>query len=201
MFELVKLHAGTIQVESKLGEGTTLKVLLPLGHAHLPSNQIKTTTSLQISLDENHYARSVSWWLPSIQLMPLPADQSMIQLSVESTTKITQPSTRVSDHDSIVTNSKERRVYRIVLADDNYDMREYVTRLLSHKYEVISVSHGNHCSRKGANGHLTLVRLLFCNQKGLEALQAVKQYAPVDLVLTDVMMPHMDGFTLLKELR
>ena len=33
---------------------------------------------------------------------------------------------------------------KILLADDNFDMREYVARLLSAKYEVISVSNGPH---------------------------------------------------------
>jgi CheY-like chemotaxis protein len=34
----------------------------------------------------------------------------------------------------------------------------------------------------------------------MEALALVQQHS-IDLVLTDVMMPVMDGFTLLKELR
>jgi PleD family two-component response regulator len=42
---------------------------------------------------------------------------------------------------------KKKRVRhkaKILLADDNFDMREYVARLLSANYEVISVSNGPH---------------------------------------------------------
>ncbi|MBE8992709.1 response regulator, partial [Nostoc sp. LEGE 12450] len=65
---------------------------------------------------------------------------------------------------------------RILLADDNSDMRDYVKRLLSQQYEVESVA------------------------DGLAALDSARGRVP-DLVLTDVMMPGLDGFGLLQELR
>jgi len=65
---------------------------------------------------------------------------------------------------------------RILLSDDNRDMREYLTRLLSSRFEVTAVE----------NGEL--------------ALQSVRKLLP-DLVLTDVMMPGLDGFGLLRALR
>ncbi|WP_348245253.1 ATP-binding protein [Leptolyngbya sp. DQ-M1] len=64
----------------------------------------------------------------------------------------------------------------ILLADDNADMRNYVKRLLSQGYEVETVS------------------------DGFAALEAMTQRLP-DLVLSDVMMPRLDGFGLLRELR
>lgn len=63
-----------------------------------------------------------------------------------------------------------------VLVDDNADMREYVRTLLSSRFHV----------RTAADG--------------LEALREIER-APPDLVLTDVMMPRLDGFGLLKALR
>jgi len=65
---------------------------------------------------------------------------------------------------------------QIVLADDNADMRDYVQRLLSTEYEVIAMADGR------------------------RALQAARDRRP-DLVITDVMMPELDGFGLLKALR
>jgi PAS domain S-box-containing protein len=62
------------------------------------------------------------------------------------------------------------------LADDNADMRDYVRRLLSANYQVNAVADGQ------------------------QALQAMVEHKP-DLVLTDVMMPNLDGFGLLKALR
>ncbi|HEY4591132.1 MAG TPA: ATP-binding protein, partial [Thermoanaerobaculia bacterium] len=64
----------------------------------------------------------------------------------------------------------------ILLADDNADMRDYVRRLLAAEYEVAAVADGE------------------------AALRAIAQRRP-DLVLTDVMMPNLDGFGLLKALR
>jgi len=65
---------------------------------------------------------------------------------------------------------------RVVLADDNSDMRDYVSRLLARHYEVVAVGDGQ------------------------QALEAIAARVP-DLVLTDVMMPRLDGFGLLAALR
>jgi PAS domain S-box-containing protein len=65
---------------------------------------------------------------------------------------------------------------RVLLADDNADMREYVSRLLSQRYEVIAVADGE------------------------AAWEAARRHHP-DLVLSDVMMPGMEGFELLQKLR
>jgi len=65
---------------------------------------------------------------------------------------------------------------RILLADDNADMRDYVSRLLREHWTVEAVADGR------------------------AALDAARRHAP-DLVLTDVMMPGLDGFELLRALR
>jgi len=65
---------------------------------------------------------------------------------------------------------------RILWADDNADMREYVRRLLAWRYDVVAVADGT-------------------------AALATARATPPDLVLTDVMMPGLDGFGLLRELR
>ena len=62
------------------------------------------------------------------------------------------------------------------MADDNADMRRYVLRLLAGSYTVEAVA------------------------DGAAALDAVRRQPP-DLILSDVMMPRLDGFGLLKELR
>jgi two-component sensor histidine kinase/DNA-binding response OmpR family regulator len=64
----------------------------------------------------------------------------------------------------------------ILLADDNADMREYLALLLSAHYRVEAVSDGE------------------------AALEAVARRMP-SLVLSDVMMPRMDGMELLSRLR
>ncbi|SCF31841.1 Signal transduction histidine kinase [Micromonospora viridifaciens] len=65
---------------------------------------------------------------------------------------------------------------RILLADDNADLREHVVRLLAPSYEVVAVP------------------------DGVEALRLAAE-TPFDLVLADVMMPRLDGFGLVRALR
>ena len=64
----------------------------------------------------------------------------------------------------------------VLLVDDNADMRGYVERLLAPRYDVLTAADGE------------------------EALAAIARAVP-DLVLTDVMMPRLDGFGLLKAMR
>jgi len=64
----------------------------------------------------------------------------------------------------------------VLVADDNADMRSYVSRILSDRYTVETASSGG------------------------EALACILHHPP-DLVLSDVMMPGLDGFGLLRELR
>jgi PAS domain S-box-containing protein len=65
---------------------------------------------------------------------------------------------------------------RILFADDNADMRAYVQRVLGEHWEVVAVP------------------------DGAAALDAARRNRP-DLVLTDVMMPKLDGLALLGALR
>jgi len=65
---------------------------------------------------------------------------------------------------------------RIVLADDNADMRDYLRRILERHWRVETVA------------------------DGAAALAAVEREVP-DLIVTDVMMPGIDGFELVNDLR
>ena len=65
---------------------------------------------------------------------------------------------------------------RVLLADDNADMRDYIRRVLAPHFEVEAVADG---------------------QAALESALA----HPPDLVLSDVMMPRLDGVGLLRALR
>ncbi len=64
----------------------------------------------------------------------------------------------------------------VLVADDNPDIRRYVAGLLSASYDVVTA------------------------EDGAAALDAVRSVRP-DLVLSDVMMPNLSGFDLLKALR
>ncbi len=161
VLELVTIHGGTIEASSTEGLGTTFKVRLPMGRAHLAAERVKDSgptavmgTRAQAFVDE------ALRWLPD-------------EISQSS------PSSVMSSGDetlSTVPRINETGGARILLADDNSDMRDYLRRLLERHYIVISVP------------------------DGIEALDAIRAQRP-DLVLSDVMMPRLDGFGLLKALR
>ena len=64
----------------------------------------------------------------------------------------------------------------IVVADDNSDMRDYIIRLLDDDFRVYAANNG-------------------------EDAFAISQKIVPDLVISDIMMPKLDGFGLLKKLR
>ena len=148
--ELVKLHGGSVGAESVEGGGTRIFVRVPRGHRHLPSDRIGAARSL-----------------PSTSVGVTPFLEEALRW-----TSPERPS-RISDVASLV---KAGPRARIVLADDNADMRLYLSRLLRERWDVESVSDGD------------------------AALAAIRARPP-QLVLTDVMMPGLDGFDLLRAIR
>ncbi|NJM75478.1 MAG: PAS domain S-box protein, partial [Acaryochloridaceae cyanobacterium RU_4_10] len=158
--ELVTLHGGTIQVNSIVGKGTSFTISIPTGSAHLPSDRIGATSTLtSTAMGATPYVEEILRWLPEKSREDAESRDSASSLDFYSQTRpLSWPTAR------------------ILLADDNADMRDYLKRLLSQQYEVEAVT------------------------DGVAALAAVHQQRP-DLVLTDVMMPGLDGFGLLRELR
>jgi PAS domain S-box-containing protein len=154
--ELAKLHGGQAGAESVEGQGTTFCIRVPRGDRHLAPDRIaapRTLPSTSVGVAP-YLAEALRWTSPSDPAVP-PA------LSRDSET--TGP------------GGSGRRA-RILLADDNADMRDYLTRLLRERWDVEAVSDGE------------------------AALAAVKREPP-DLVLTDVMMPGLDGFGFLRAIR
>ena len=169
--ELVRLHSGTISVESSVGVGTTVTVRLPLGRAHLPAERIIETQSRGApeGVAAATFVEEALRWLPdsaepiSNQFLESPSALATIGIDPECGNPA-EPGCRDQEHP------------RILLADDNADMRDYVVRLLRPGYVVEAV------------------------RDGQEALLAARTRRP-DLILSDVMMPRMDGFGLLAAIR
>lgn len=161
VYELVKLHGGSMRVESTLGQGTTFFVSVPLGQEHLASRQLGGERVLRSTgAGAEPFVHEALNWLPDLessQTEELSLDNELLPTGVSSESSGTP-----------------RR--RVLIADDNADMRLYLTRLLLAHFEVVAVADGN------------------------LALESISQHHP-DLVLSDIMMPNVDGFELLRQIR
>ncbi len=156
--ELARLHGGSVSVESAYGKGTTFHVFIPFGKGHLLQKQVGTRKTSP-SVASAAFIEEARRWSPA---------------EVEVTNDVIED---ISPGAVPAKGDLPVRRARILLADDNSDMREYVRRLLTQQgHEVIAVPDGQ------------------------AALSAVREQIP-DLVLTDIMMPRLDGFGLLRELR
>jgi PAS domain S-box-containing protein len=159
--ELVKLHSGSVRVESAVGAGSTFTVTIPSGTEHLPAERIKAAQTLaSITIRAEAYVEEARRW---------SGDESNVAGEVAMLGKQVQPSPSFEP-------SPDAKRELIVVADDNADMRRYIVRLLSERYEVHAVADGR------------------------QALETTQRLRPA-LVLADVMMPHLDGFGLLRAIR
>ena len=158
--ELIELHGGTIAADSTEGSGVTFTIRLPFGAAHLPADELvpsRNTTAASAIADP--YVEEALSWLPTDT--DSGASQTGETTATAGTTSPPHP----------------KRSAQVLIADDNADMREYLTGLLhSAGYQVRAV------------------------RDGRQALTALSATIP-DLLISDVMMPEMSGLELLAALR
>ena len=152
--ELVRMHGGEVRVQSTLGRGTSFIVTIPRGHAHLPPDAVvrdavSANPHDRAGLSGSFVREASSWsdWEAPEHAQGEPREATPLNGA------------------------------QVLVADDNHDMRNYLSRLLT-----------------SAGARVTL------SPDGQNALVRMRAARP-DLVISDVMMPGIDGFGLLAEMR
>ncbi len=148
--QLVELHHGSIAVDDNPeGEGSRFTVCLPLGEAHLREDE-------KAPQEETVNAPG----------MPLKDEIT----SVDATEEV------ATEEEAAEPTPHQKSKYRLLIVDDEPDVRRYVSEEMSDRYHVVECVNGK------------------------EALDAVFRQQP-DLVVTDVMMPVMDGIELCRKIK
>ena len=154
--DLVKLHGGSITVESKIGAGTTFTVRIPFGNRHVPVERVNSPRQPSLARAQHMgdiFVEEAKRWLPTSSAHDGSGEKAV----------------------NASLNASEQ-LPRVVVADDNADMRDYIGRLLQGRYDLEIVRDGN------------------------EAILAAHRKKP-EIIISDVMMPNVDGISLLNAVR
>lgn len=163
--ELVRLHGGDIAVESEVDKGTTFRVRLPFGKLHLPAEQIGAARELaSTAVRSDAFVQEALRWHTGDHF---PNTSELLESHFFSAT---------ANNPQSVNSTAPELGGKVLVVDDNADMRDYMQSLLAHQYVVLTAADGQ------------------------DGFNLAKSEHP-SLILTDIMMPGMDGFALLRALR
>jgi len=150
--KLADLHGGSLGVWSKLAEGSVFELKLQTGRRHFDKEVVERR---RVRLDEHPGRR---------------AEDRSLSEPVESP----KPIVLVPDQETIRLDRGRRA--RVLVAEDETDLRDFIVSILDSEFDVIAVA------------------------DGAEALRQVRKERP-DLVLTDVMMPGTSGIDLCRAIK
>lgn len=149
--ELVELHKGKINVESKEGKGTTFNVTFPLGMAHLKPDELCEEPSAE---KQNDYGN-------------IPFEVQEKQFNENESKKLTKLEIDLEEYEKLPI---------VLIIEDNEDVRNYIASIMKGYCKTLSAENG---------------------EEGL-----VKSFENIpDIIISDVMMPELDGFQLCRKIK
>lgn len=157
--ELVRQHHGRVRVKSKEGEGTTFTVWVPIGRRPGGERSVEREAPNGRAQVAAALAEEAAQWNTGTAA-PVPDEVLEDPLGVPADFSL-----------------KARALgARVLVVDDNADLRDYLRRLLAPHWTVETAA------------------------DGAQALEKARG-TPPGLILADVMMPNLDGFGLLRAVR
>ncbi|RIB28827.1 hypothetical protein C2G38_2156934 [Gigaspora rosea] len=179
--QLITRHGGDITVTSVVNKGTTFKCWFPIGCEHLPTNQIRfnnvekpINNCQELYINRQLYLEECSQWAKNN--MP-EAQFNRDQLSIDDDWSVDKVFTKEISSPSSTDNLAAIKKHQILLIEDNNDMRNYLSVLLE-EFDVINAYDGR------------------------DAIKILKKTDKLpDLILSDIMLPNMNGYELLDALR
>ena len=151
--EIANLHGGEVQLDSEPGHGTTFSIVLP---------------------------SSIRCEVPNLPRAETPATQSLgpgpANISLNDLMEEYESLTPEAVVDAMRTPGPASVQGRVLLVEDNLEMRRFVQRLLRRQHKVITAADGE------------------------EGLATARRELP-DVIVSDVMMPRMDGFEMCRALK
>jgi signal transduction histidine kinase/ligand-binding sensor domain-containing protein/CheY-like chemotaxis protein/AraC-like DNA-binding protein len=145
---LVEMQQGKIFARNRTSRsGSVFYIQIPLGHTHV--------TNVQISQQAGQ--RNLPDW-------------------TEANFELPEVFNEIEDHQVSEIKARKKTKFKILIADDDNPMRQYLKQELKDYYKIFECSNGK------------------------DALELVHQQKP-DLILSDVVMPVMDGVVLCRKLK
>lgn len=164
--ELTELQGGKVKVDSDIGQGTSFELTFP---AFEESMLMKDTEEQIPAITQNEYDS------------PSRHSEAAAEDSITNIHKMAAKARKVThddiDFEEMITPTFDKTAKTVLVADDEPDMRYYVTSILKEEgYNLVQAKNGR------------------------TALEMVEKYKP-DLVVLDLMMPEIDGLTVCDRLK
>ena len=170
--EAVELMRGTVSVQSEEGRGTTFRIEIPANleqlvqDAFIERRRVPERRLLSFDFDGQD-RRQQSRRVSDV------ARISIDELALIDREHLKLRAKEVSDADAV----EGPAIDRVLLVEDNVDLRSYISRLLTRFGHQVTTA-----------------------ADGLDGWEHVQNHLP-DIVISDIMMPRMDGFELARKVK